>query len=95
VAAPFVAVSEARTRAGLLLDSLAHWVKIAPRLKIVICDGSGYDFTQAVAERFPQAAIECCHFENDKGAVAKYGKGYGEGEIIEYAMTSSAYIRDC
>ena len=95
VAAPFVEVTEARTRASLILDSLAHWVRIAPALNIVICDGSGYDFTQAVAERFPRAAIECINFQNDKAGVARYGKGYGEGEIIEYALSRSAYLRAC
>ena len=95
VAAPYVAVLEEETRVRLMLDCLAHWVRIAPDLKIVVCDGSGYDFSGAVAERYPKAAIECLSFQNDKDAVAKFGKGFGEGEIVKYALENSFQMLNC
>jgi len=93
VAAPIVAVNDAEERARLTLDSVEKWLKSTDRIRIVLCDGSGYDFSEACAERFPSAAIECLNFKNDEVAVAKYGKGYGEGEIMKHALTNSENLR--
>ncbi len=94
VSAPIVAVDDAEQRARLTLDSVEKWLESTGRIRVVLCDGSGYDFSEACAERFPSAAIECLNFKNDVAAVAKYGKGYGEGEIIKHALTNSEYLRD-
>jgi hypothetical protein len=91
--APFVELADPTERIELTLESIRQWIKIARNLNIVICDGSGYDFTQSVAERFPGAKIECINFKNDAEAVLKFGKGYGEGEIVEYALENSEYLR--
>lgn len=93
VSAPFVKLSDPTKRVELTLESIKQWIRIAGDLNIVICDGSGYDFSNDVAERFPQAKIECISFKNDTEAVLAYGKGYGEGEIINYALTHSEYLR--
>jgi hypothetical protein len=75
------------------LESIEQWLKIAPEIQIVVCDGSNYDFTQIVRTRFPGARIECLYFNNDQTLVAHHGKGYGEGEIIKYAIHHSAVIQ--
>lgn len=93
VSAPFVALSDPTERIELTLKSIKQWIKIAGNLNIVICDGSGYDFTREVAKRFPQARIECIFFRNDTESVLAYGKGYGEGEIINYALAHSEYLK--
>ena len=93
VSAPFVELSDPTKRAGLTLDSIEHWIRIAGKLDIVICDGSGYDFTKDVAQRFPQTRIECISFKNDADAVLAFGKGYGEGEIVQYALEHSELLR--
>lgn len=93
VAAPFVQLTEPRVRAELILESLGHWLRIDPNLRIVICDGSGYSFHESVVDKFPLAQIECLVFKNDENAVARHGKGYGEGQIIEYALQNSRYLR--
>lgn len=74
------------------LESLKEWMRIAPKNKFVICDGSGYDFSHLVKEHFPGANIECLFFKNQADMVQLNGKGYGEGEIIRYALTYSAYL---
>lgn len=93
VSAPFVELSDPTNRIELTIESIRQWIRIAGDLKIVICDGSGYDFTKDVAERFPQIKIECINFKNDAEAVLTYGKGYGEGEIIKHALEHSEYLR--
>lgn len=81
-------------RIRLTLQSAEKWLAIAPGLRLVICDGSNYDLTEAVRERFPAANIECLHFQNDAQKVGIYGKGYGEGEIVNYAIAHSAYLKE-
>lgn len=75
------------------LESIEHWRSIAPHLEIVVCDGSGHDFGPEVQQRFPGHPIECLAFENDRERVARQGKGYGEGEIIRFALKHSTRLQ--
>lgn len=97
VSAPFVALSDPAKRVESTLESIKQWLNIAGDLSIVICDGSGYDFTKDVAATFPQAKIESICFQNNSELAAAYGKGYGEGEIVNYALEHSEYLKrsDC
>ena len=81
-------------RIGLTLQSIERWLAMAPGLRLVICDGSNYDFSGIVRERFPDEDIECLFFRNSSQMVSVYGKGYGEGEIVNYAITHSAFLVD-
>jgi len=81
-------------RIGLTLQSIAKWLEIVPDLRLVICDGSNFDFSVIVRERFPCASIESVFFQNDVQKVEIYGKGYGEGEIVNYAIAHSVYLRE-
>lgn len=74
------------------LESIEKWLQKNKNLNIVLCDGSGYDLTEVVKRRFPKAEIECLHFLNDVDLIKKYGRGYGEGEIIKYAILNSRHI---
>jgi hypothetical protein len=76
------------------LESIEHWLTLCPNVRLVICDGSGFDFSRIVGEKFPRARIECLNFQNDKKMVAYHGKGYGEGEIIKYAIANSSHLAD-
>jgi hypothetical protein len=79
-------------RIRLTLQSVERWLRIDPDISIVICDGSSFDFSRLIAEKFPNTKIECLYFENDQGLVKKYGRGYGEGEIIRHALNHSKSI---
>lgn len=94
VSAPATVLSDPVRRAELTLTSVEKWLEVAPGVRIVLCDGSGYDFTAVCAERFPGAAIECLSFRNDADAVSRFGKGYGEGEIVHYALQNSRVLGD-
>jgi hypothetical protein len=75
------------------LESIERWLEICPNGKFVLCDGSGFNFTSLIAENFKNANIECLFFFNDPNLIHKHGKGYGEGEIIRYALKNSGYLR--
>jgi hypothetical protein len=87
-------VNDAKLRVNLVLESIKHWIKITQNSKIILCDGSGFDFTEDVVAIFPKAEIECLHFNNDKNCVALYGKGYGEGQIIQFALMNSKVLNN-
>lgn len=58
----------------------------------MICDGSGFDLSEILGRKFSSTNIECLNFINSKEEVEAKGKGYGEGEIIAYALKNSKYL---
>ena len=89
-----VMLKDTDERIRLALESVEQWLKIEPTLHLVLCDGSSFDFSSIVAEKFPSAQIECLHFENNQALVEKHGRGYGEGEIVRYAVKNSVSIAE-
>lgn len=89
---PGVALKDTGERTRLALDSVAQWLRIDPSLRLVLCDGSNFDFSSIVANQFPSSQIECLHFENNQELVRKCGRGYGEGEIVRFALENSRLI---
>lgn len=73
-------------------DGIDNWLRIVPDLRIVICDGSGYDLNSFVSQRWPGSQIEVLSFLNDTEKVAVFGKGFGEGQIIDYALKNSRFL---
>lgn len=93
--APVVAITDASERIKHTLEALRQWNRISPDLHIVICDGSGHDFTPEI-DREPTlnaSRIELLSFHNNEELVRSQGKGYGEGEIINYALANSRILR--
>ncbi|MBU3590753.1 hypothetical protein ICN11_01790 [Polynucleobacter sp. 78F-HAINBA] len=84
-----VQLKDEKLRVFHTLESIQKWLDISPQNKYVLCDGSGFDFSLLVLERFPGANIECISFSNDPDLIRLHGKGYGEGEIIRYALEHS------
>lgn len=89
-----VSLADADARIRFTLESVSKWLSICSELRLVICDGSNYDFSDLVSTRFPEANIECLFFQNTKELVKKQGKGFGEGEIVNYAIQNSNYLND-
>lgn len=95
VSAPKTRLLDPADRFFYTIRSIEEWLKINKSLKIVLCDGSGFKFGEELFNRFPSANIECLSFQNDVRNVELYGKGYGEGEIIKYALDNSRILREC
>lgn len=89
-----VALKNQELRIFHTLESIAKWSKISPNNQFVICDGSGFDFAPLLKERFPTLNIESIHFMNEEDLIKKHGKGYGEGEIIRYALAHSHFLKE-
>jgi len=93
-----VVLKDPEQRLQFTLESIHHWLSQSPDIRLVICDGSDYDFSPVLLKHFPEAMrhnrIECLHFLNDPKKVAEFGKGYGEGEIIQFALKNSSFLKD-
>lgn len=74
------------------LKSIDQWGRINPCGRFIICDGSNFNFSEIVRAKFPSLKIECIHFLNNYEMLLKHGKGFGEGEIIQYAIKNSSLI---
>jgi len=92
--APLTTLSNPTERINLTVKFIGAWLSAFPQLKIVICDGSGFNFSQTLDNLFPTACIEVISFMNDASSVSMYGKGYGEGEIINYALENSRILKE-
>jgi hypothetical protein len=89
-----VVLKSPEVRLSLAIRSIEEWLKIDPSRKLVLCDGSNFDFSAVVKVRFPNASIESLKFENNKKLVSLHGRGYGEGEIVRYAIKNSRFIAE-
>ena len=94
VSAPISKLRNQEIRINLTLKAIEKWLLIDKTMRIVICDGSGVDFSKKIHSYFPSSKIEFLHFENNGSLVAKYGSGYGEGEIIKYALSHSSILKN-
>lgn len=87
-----VKLADPRKRLYHAIEAIEHWIRVAPKAKFVLCDGSNFDFRPIINERFPKIEIECMYFQNDQKKIAQYGRGYGEGEIIQFALNQSKHL---
>lgn len=68
----------------------------SPFTKIVFCENSNYIFD---TKKFSAEAIKCkksfeyITFKGNTEKILKQGKGYGEGEIIQYAINNSEILK--
>lgn len=95
VSAPFVSIANADDRIRHTMDALAHWFRVAPNVPIVICDGSGFDLNILKTARpdLDFGNVEMLSFVNAVEQVQQFGKGYGEGEIVNHAVLNSKKIK--
>ena len=87
-------MQDSKKRVFHTLEGLEHWLALSPNLQIVICDGSDFDFEPLLSKKFPGRKIESLYFQNSSEEVQKNGVGYGEGEIIKYALKHSEYLHN-
>ena len=91
---PFLEMRDSEQRIAKYLKAINIWLKKIPDLRIVLCDGTGFDWIDIVEEKYPNHHFECLHFINDMNSVKKYGKGFGEIEILNFAVNNSRYVAE-
>ena len=83
-------------RINATIKSIKNWHKIGIK-KIILCDGTGFDLekklTNSIDLKNRDFKLELISFKNDFKSVKKYGKGFGEGEIIKKAFEVSELLK--
>jgi hypothetical protein len=94
VSAAGVKLADPRERLALTLEATARWLSHPSVDSLVITDGSDYDFSEQV-KRLNRAAkdVEFLRFRNNVARVKMQGKGFGEGEIVRFALTNSRVLQ--
>jgi hypothetical protein len=73
---------------------LVAWIKLSNIETIVFCENSNTDYDFSAITKFAKnegKALEVLIFEGNQES-QKYGKGYGEGRIVEYAIKNSKHL---
>lgn len=98
VNAPFTSVNDTEVRLEQYSVSIERWIRETGIRHIVVCDNSGFKYNEQRFEEIAASAgkqIEFVSFQGNTQRVKEQGKGYGEGEIIEYALMNSNLMRSC
>lgn len=93
--APFTKITDASNRVAATLRALCRWMSLCVDTDFVLCDGSGYDLNRDLKSfrGIDPSRVEVIVFENDRDQVSLRGKGYGEGEIVKYALENSTTLK--
>ena len=93
---PNTKMNNSKLRLQLLIESIELWMMTPGISGIVVCDGSGFVIEEhMLANKINKNSnIQCefINFKNNSESVALLGKGFGEGEIINYAIKNSKIL---
>ncbi len=91
----YIKLKNDKKRLEQYIDSLKFYIKNTKVNKIVFCDNSNYSFNKKgilmLAKNYGKN-IEILQFAGDCQKIEQRGKGYGEGEIIKYAIENSKLL---
>ena len=95
----YLVVSNVEDRLNQYIESIIYYINDSVISNIVFCENSNFNYKD-VKVLYDIANKRGKHFEwlsfsGNSENVVKYGKGYGEGEIIEYALENSGLLNKC
>ena len=96
----YLKISEIDARISQYKDSLVHFINCGAFNKIILCDNSNYLAENDIFKDEMNLAknkginLELLSFTGNSEKVKEQGKGYGEGEIMEYIFANSKLIKE-
>ena len=84
---------EPQLRLNDYIKSLNLWISKGPFTRIVFCENSGYDLTMIQKKILPHQNINIEFLSYKDTPVEKYGYGYSELGLIDYAFDNSNLIK--
>jgi hypothetical protein len=95
VSAPYTSLIDAGQRQQQYMDAISFFITQSPFIKIIVCDNSGHHYPSSLTTlaQSHKKEIELLCFTGNNDLVAKYGKGYGEGQIMEFVLLHSNLIK--
>lgn len=90
----FLKISDANIRLQQYIDTVNWALNDTNFDTVIFCDNSNctYDFNKLNNDN--NKTFEYLTFKGDTIKCNKYGKGYGEGEIIKYSINNSKYLKN-
>jgi hypothetical protein len=92
---PYLVIREESERILQYMSALVSWARPKSARRIVLGENSNTRFDFGKVARYLEAAgkeVEVLVFDGNR-SVEQRGKGFGEGEILEYIFTNSALAR--
>jgi hypothetical protein len=95
VSAPYTSLVDPEKREMQYMDSISFFIRESPLEKIIVCDNSGYTYPESLYNlaKLYNKELELLSFLGNNELVVQRGKGYGEGEIMKYVLSNSAFIK--
>lgn len=96
---PYLVLKDDRKRLEQYCSCIRYYIKSKCFDQIVFCENSNYicedEYSIGEYARLYNVKFEWIKFRGNEKKVEKLGKGYGEGEIIRYAINNSYIIQKC
>lgn len=92
----FLMLTDQTERYTQMIDSIKYYITAGVFKNIVVCDGSNYNLENEEIRNnadINNINLEILYFNQDFSSVRKFGKGYGEGEIMRYIIENSQLYR--
>lgn len=92
---PFLKLSNVNERLEQYIESIIKLFDCENIEKVIFCDNSNYviDCNRLYeSAKLKNVSFEYLHFKGDSSKVSSKGKGYGEGEIINFILENSKLI---
>ena len=89
-----MAMQDPNRRIQETVHALTKWFEKIPDLKLVICDGSGFNWEPVLTPIFVGKQIECLNHMNDREKVKRWGGGYGESQTMNYVIEKSTTVSE-
>jgi hypothetical protein len=94
---PYLTIGNSDERLFQLNCSLISWITSSRVDNIILCDNTAlsnkFFGLVSLAKQYDKQ-LEVLSFDGDSSRVATHGKGFGEGEIIEYVLGNSSLIKN-
>ena len=92
---PFTHLLDPKLRLEEYLNNIKKIIEVGVFDKIVFCENTNYNYDYSEIVKFAKSKnveLEPLIFEGNYEKIGKQGKGYGEGEIIKYAIMNSRLL---
>jgi hypothetical protein len=92
---PYLMIRDERTRIQQYMCALVSWARTQRARRIILAENSNTQFDFSRIVRHLEGAgkeVELLVFDGNKES-PRFGKGFGEGEILEYVYTHSRLLR--
>ena len=94
---PYVTITSQDERLTAYCETIRWAIEDTFFDKVVFCENSEFDFEYNIYEEMAKKnnkQFEYLTFKGDTITSSKKGKGYGEGEIVIYALNNSKLLKD-